>query len=89
MIPGFAFSFKENLVGIPLMVLGALVDLVKAPVVYLVYLGHKLFDLGKNKRIRKLVAHFFNPKAKGKTLRTRKRYLRLIVDSMYMINYRN
>ena len=63
-------------VGIPAMVVGGAVDIVKAPVVGALYLTHKISDVFAKARLKKLVKFMMNPKKVGKTKKTRKRYMK-------------
>ena len=85
MVPGFALMWGGNGLGLPLMIAGGAVDIVKAPIVFVGFVGHKILDLGKKRRIKKLIKFMFDEKEAGETKRTRKRYFRAIEDAMYSI----
>ncbi|MCP4913177.1 MAG: hypothetical protein GY909_08655 [Oligoflexia bacterium] len=85
MMPGFGLMWAGNGLGLPLMIAGGAVDIVKAPIVFVGYLGHKILDLGGKRRIKKLIKFMFNEKEAGETKRTRNRYFTSIEDAMWSI----
>lgn len=85
MVLGFAFMWGGNGLGLPLMIAGGVVDIVKALIVFVGFVGYKILDLGKKRRIKKLIKFMFDEKEAGEKKRTRKRYFRAIEDAMYLI----
>ncbi|MDC1173963.1 hypothetical protein OAT67_01095 [Bacteriovoracaceae bacterium] len=85
MLPGFALIWTGNGLGVPVFAAGVVVDVVKAPIVFVGYLAHSILDLGGKRRIKKLFNHLFDQDAKGKTKRTRRRYFKSMKETAYAI----
>lgn len=84
-VTGFAIAYFSNsgIIGVPAMVLGAAVDIVKAPFVGVLYLTHRGSDLVMKKQMTKGLKFMMNPKKKGKEKRLRKRYFSALRQSFY------
>tara|TARA_R110002072_G_scaffold276051_1_gene437396 strand:- start:131437 stop:131994 length:558 start_codon:yes stop_codon:yes gene_type:complete len=85
MLPGFGLLWTGNGLGAPVFAAGVVVDVVKAPIVFVGYLAHSILDLGGKRRIKKLFNHLFDQDAKGKTKRTRRRYFKSMKETAYAI----
>jgi len=86
-VTGFAVAYysQSGIIGVPAMVLGAAIDIVKAPVVGVLYLTHKGSDLLMKKKMMKGLKFMLNPEKKGKEKRLRKRYFSALRQSFYEI----
>lgn len=84
-VTGFAIAYFSNsgIIGVPAMVLGAAVDIVKAPFVGVLYLTHRGSDLVMKKQMTKGLKFMMNPKKKGKEKPLRKRYFSALRQSFY------
>lgn len=59
---------------VPAIIVGAAVDVVKAPIVGIFYLAHKGSDIFKKRKMKRCIKFMLNSKKRGKSLRTRDRY---------------
>ncbi len=86
-ITGFAVAYysQSGIIGVPALVLGAAIDVVKAPVIGVLYLTHKGSDLLMKKKMMKGLKFMLDPKKIGKEKYLRKRYFSSLRQSFYEI----
>lgn len=73
-VGGITLWADTNIVTYSILATGIAVDIVKAPIVGVAFLTHKVTDTFSGKRFKTLIKHMINPERIGKSKRTRARY---------------